>query len=155
MAVNSSIKTCTYKCVCSTPSYSLLFHQSLFIFALLHCLTFSRPRTSPFPQPSRNNPNHLAAASCPDGGRPGGPAGLSAGQISRDRGVVCELGPGDSDTDQGGELHDEDEFGDPTICRCVTAETGYAEKEQQQITGGYYTVLPICNYITLKEAMLN
>ena len=86
---------------------------------------------------SLNYPTHLDT-SCPDGGCPGWPAGLSARQVSTDRGAVCKLWPRDSDPDKGGELHDKDEFGDTTICCSVAAETGHPEKELQQITGWYY-----------------
>lgn len=109
-------------------------------FFLFLCFIFPLPLTSPFSQPSLNYLTRLDTSYL-DGGCPGGPAGLSAGQVSRDRGAVCELWPRDSDPDQRGELYDKDEFGDPTLCCSVAAETGHPQKELQQITGGYYTQL--------------
>lgn len=66
-----------------------------------------------------------------DGERSGGPAGLSAGQISRDGGAVCELWSRDSDPDKGGKLYDKDESGDSTLRCTVAAETRYTQKEPQ------------------------
>lgn len=74
----------------------------------------------------------------PDGENSSGPAGLLTGQVSKDRRTVCKLWPADFDPDQGGEMYDEDEFGDSTLCYCTATEAWNPKTKLQQITSNSF-----------------
>lgn len=79
---------------------------------------------------------------CTDGGCPSWSAGVSTRPLCQNRRTVCELWPRDPDPGQGGELHDQDESGNPTFWNSATAETELPEEEQPETAGGCQACFP-------------
>lgn len=82
-----------------------------------------------------------------------GVGSYSVGQIRGERRAVCKLWSRAPDPDNGDKLHGTDEFKDPSICCCFTAERVYPQEEQQPNAGTQFSVFWLGSYRTVRQEM--